>query len=246
MPDAASAPTNNGPEPLYESRVALEPHNLPALRSIMSPHARHGGQFAHKMIWTLFPNTPDARRPGLFLFYVEQENPFTAIIRSRRPPVDGLGGVWRIEKVRPFDPQLVIGQRLRFRVRAVASHWQPLPGAKRGRREDVVVAAWRKLAAAERTPENLEATAQKACLDWLSRQGSRCGFGVSPSMVALRDYEWSSTPGNHSRRDIRFGAVIFEGVLTVTDTAAFHSVLANGLGNGRAFGNGLMQIATAP
>ncbi|SNT19494.1 MULTISPECIES: type I-E CRISPR-associated protein Cas6/Cse3/CasE [unclassified Azospirillum] len=249
MPDSllnAPPDTPTEAETLYESRVVLEPRNLPALHSIMAPHARQGGQFAHKMIWTLFPDMPDARRPDLFLFHVEKEKPFTAIIRSRRPPVDGLGGIWRIEKIRPFDPQLVAGQRLRFRLRAVASHWQPQPGAKRGRREDVVVAAWRKLAEAERTPERLEETAQAACLEWLARQGARCGFSFAPGMVELRDYEWSSTPGKQRRRHISFGAVTYEGVLTVTEPVALRQALADGLGNGRAFGNGLMQIAPAP
>ncbi|MFV3076521.1 type I-E CRISPR-associated protein Cas6/Cse3/CasE [Niveispirillum fermenti] len=246
MPDSPAPPLDADPGPLYESRVVLAPRNPQALHAILDPKARQGGQFAHKMIWTLFADTPEARRPGLFLFHVEKEKPFTAIIRSRRPPVDGLGGVWRIEKVRPFDPQLVAGQRLRFRLRAVASHWQPQPGAKRGKREDVVVAAWRRIPADERTDERLEEAAQAACLDWLARQGARCGFSFAEGMVELREYEWSRTPTTKARRQISFGAVTFEGVLSVTDPAALRRALADGLGNGRAFGNGLMQIAPAP
>lgn len=237
--------------PMWESRVILTPRDPRALRSILGADMRHSNaQFAHRMIWTLFPGLPDAKRQGLFLFQVERDRPFTAIVRSRRPPEDGLGGVWTIERTRPFQPVLRPGQRLRFRLRAVASRWQPQPGKDRGRRVDVVRFAWSRMPEADQTPEMLEAVAERAALDWLSRQGDRCGFQPVEEEVAVLNYDHTRLQQERRSRDragdIQFGALTYEGLLTVTDPDAFRRMLADGVGSGRAYGNGLMQIAPAP
>lgn len=236
-------------ETLWESRVVLQPKSPRALFSILGTDMRDSdAQFAHRMVWTLFPDAPRDRRDGLFLFHVERTRPFTAIVRSRRPPEDGLGGVWHIT-TRPFAPVLVPTQRLGFLLRAVASRWERRPGERRGRRQDVITAAWHALPEAERHPERLEAVAEAACQDWLARQGERCGFAVAPAEVTVRDYDRTrlrpDRRGRAAAGDIRFGAVTFEGRLTVTDPDAFRRMLADGLGHGRAYGNGLMQIAPA-
>lgn len=240
-----STPTT---EPLWESRVVLKPRDPRALRSILGTDMRHSeAQFAHKMIWTLFPGRPDAERSGLFLFHVERDQPFTAIIRSRHPPEDGLGGVWCIERTRPFQPVLRPEQRLRFRVRAVASRWEPRPGKKRGHRVDAVRFAWNRLPEAERSPERLEATAHAAAVDWLAGQGARCGFRALADEVTVLEYDLTSLSPEGRRGDgsrtIRFGALTYEGLLTVTEPESFRRMLASGIGSGRAYGNGLMQIA---
>ncbi|MFC7334748.1 type I-E CRISPR-associated protein Cas6/Cse3/CasE [Rhodocista pekingensis] len=245
QPDRAPAVTG----PVWESRVVLAPRSPAALQSILGPDMRRqDGQFAHRMLWTLFPDRPAARREGLFLFHVEGTRPFSAIVRSRVPPEDGLGGVWTIT-TRPFEPALAPGLTLRFRLRAVASRWQPRPGERRGRRQDVIVAAWHDLPEEQRTPEDLEKAAEHAALDWLARQGRRGGFAPVEGAVEVLDYDRASLRAGAGRggrdRSIRFGAVIYEGLLTVTDPQAFHATLVQGLGAGRAYGNGLMQIAPA-
>ena len=42
-----------------------------------------------------------------------------------------------------------------------------------------------------------------------------------------------------------FGAVIFEGVLQVTDAEKFRESLKTGIGTGKAYGFGLMSVAKA-
>ena len=39
-----------------------------------------------------------------------------------------------------------------------------------------------------------------------------------------------------------FKSVTFEGILTVTDAARFRETLTQGLGRGKAYGNGLMTV----
>lgn len=45
--------------------------------------------------------------------------------------------------------------------------------------------------------------------------------------------------------NLTFGAVLFEGVLRVTDAAAFRAALERGIGSGKAYGFGLLSVAPA-
>ena len=151
----------------YESRVTLRPEARRGLATVLDrTMTADSAQFAHRMLWTLFADHPGRERD--FLFVVESQNPFTAIVRSARPPVDPLDGGWEI-KPRPFAPVLSAGMALRFHLRAVASLWRPSDkeGAKRGKREDVVMSAWKRLPEGERTPERLEEVAEAAARGWL-------------------------------------------------------------------------------
>ncbi|HYE00984.1 MAG TPA: type I-E CRISPR-associated protein Cas6/Cse3/CasE [Alphaproteobacteria bacterium] len=240
---AGAAPDAGIPATLYESRVVLPADAAQALRAVSDPAMRLSADlYAHRMIWTLFAGAAEARRPGLFQFQVERDRPFTAIVRSSLPPQDALGA-WQIT-TRPFAPILEPGRRLRFRLQAVASRWRTEPGRKRGRRHDVIAAAWRDLADPDAEPALLEATAERAARDWLVRQGERCGFACT--RIAVLDYDRRRLPGKDRGRPIAFGAITYEGELTVgDDVAAFRRMLAEGLGDSRAYGFGLMQIAPA-
>jgi CRISPR system Cascade subunit CasE len=45
------------------------------------------------------------------------------------------------------------------------------------------------------------------------------------------------------RKRLQFGAVLFEGELSVSDAARFRQALASGIGSGKAYGFGLLSIA---
>ena len=235
----------------YESRVTLRPEARRGLASVLDRGmTADSAQFAHRMLWTLFADHRDRERD--FLFLVERPSPFTAIVRSARPPVDPLGGGWEIS-TRPFAPVLSAGMALHFRLRAVASLWRPSDkeGAKRGKREDVVMSAWKRLPEGDRTPEKLEEVAEKAAHGWLLSRAGKHGFAVdgggagAGTRVEVVDYDRARIARGRGKAPIQFGALIFEGLLTVTDSEPFQAMLRQGLGAGRAFGNGLMQIAPA-
>lgn len=228
--------------PLYESRVMLSPARPQALSAILDPTLRHNPvQQAHRMLWTLFADSPERARD--FLYLVEHNQPLTMIVRSRRSPVDSMG-IWQIQHSYPLAPHLRSGQRLRFRLRAVATKWQPQPGQKRGKRQDVMVSAWATLPEAERTPERLEAVAEQTARDWLVAQSQRLGFSIhgNTNYVQVLNYQREKFP-TRKGKPIRYGVVTYEGVLMVDDPALFRHTLAEGLGAARGFGNGLLQIA---
>lgn len=54
-----------------------------------------------------------------------------------------------------------------------------------------------------------------------------------------------ASPSSRERRQLTFAAVLFEGLLEVTDPDAFRAALEQGIGSGKAYGFGLLSIAPA-
>lgn len=80
---------------------------------------------------------------------------------------------------------------------------------------------------------------EEAQLQWLSRQGVRCGFSVETGWVAASDVL-------HSRKgDLRISLqrACFEGILEALDVQSLRNALLSGIGPGKAFGCGLLSLA---
>lgn len=92
---------------------------------------------------------------------------------------------------------------------------------------------------------------EESQIDWLGRKGLEGGFRLlsararpgrgggllAPSGRVVGDLEAGKRGG------LTFGAVLFEGVLEVTDPVAFAKSLVEGIGPGKAYGFGLLSIA---
>ncbi|MFZ1429014.1 MAG: type I-E CRISPR-associated protein Cas6/Cse3/CasE [Geminicoccaceae bacterium] len=230
-------------ETLWESRVTFAPPNPQAVLALLDRTAqRNPVQLGHRLLWSLFADGPGRQRD--FLYLVEQERPFTAVVRSARPPLDGLGGMWRIERSYRFAPVLHEGMRLRFRLKAVPVTWVRHGAGEPTKRQDVIVAAWQRLPAQERADEDRRAEAAGTAIDrWLARQGEKSGFMVEE--VMLLDYDRRRVPTGRTAQRIVFGAVTLEGRLIVQAAEPFRLALHQGLGSARGFGHGLLQIAPA-
>ena len=225
---------------MYLSRVTLTPADPRALLSLIGGRMRADDpSFAHKMIWTLFAGDQEADRD--FQFEVVQRRPLQALVRSARPPRDGLG-CWTVETI-PFDPPIEAGCRFRFSLNTVAARTIPVPGAKRGRPTDVVMAEWRALPAARREQIAPDDIAEPVAREWLAAQSGKHGFEVEDA--ALLGYDRHRFL-NKGRAAITFGSLRLTGHLRVIDPAAFGAVLSTGLGRARGFGFGMLQIAAAP
>jgi CRISPR system Cascade subunit CasE len=89
---------------------------------------------------------------------------------------------------------------------------------------------------------------------WLQRKGEAHGFrllGVAaqPEIRDARAAKLEDVRGRRPRGDgaampLTFGAVLFEGRLEVTDRDALLAALQHGIGAGKAFGFGLLSVAT--
>jgi CRISPR system Cascade subunit CasE len=233
---------------LYLSRVRIaHGGDLDALRPLLDPGALHAGALDplqqgqrsdahHRLIWSLFADTPDRRRD--FLWRDEGGGRFTLL--SQRPP--GTSRLFDPPEVKPLAPALAPGDRLAFTLRANAT--RDRSGAKQDRRVDVVMHALREVPPDSRAARRMD-IAQAAAADWLADQGGRNGF--TPDQVTAGDYSVAALPGQVGRRRDRpqYGILDLTGVLTVTDPTAFLARLGQGFGRARAFGCGLMLIRRA-
>jgi CRISPR system Cascade subunit CasE len=106
---------------------------------------------------------------------------------------------------------------------------------------------------------------QAAARSWIEKQGERCGFRLLPPRLdedgepfpIATNYEVIEIPRGKTNaatgewkpepktRFAQFGVLDFEGLIEVTDPAAFTKQLAEGFGKAKAFGCGLMLIKRA-
>lgn len=92
-------------------------------------------------------------------------------------------------------------------------------------------------------------------LDWLARKGQQGGFvlldtATQADLPAVQVAAQTTVRGRRAMQadtptmPLRFGAVMFQGQLRVTDPDLFRTTLIQGIGSGKAFGFGLLSIAS--
>jgi CRISPR system Cascade subunit CasE len=206
---------------------ALAPLLLPARAG-----EREGA--AHRLIWTLFGEDAEARRD--FLWREEGEGRF--MVLSARQPVDA-HHLFDLD-CKPFAPALMIGDKLRFALRANPVVQRPGPDG-RPQRHDLVMDALKSLAPGDRGAAR-EAATKSVATAWLARQAEQSGFAVE-TCVPLA-YDRVRIPRQGGRPAV-FGMLDLEGEVTVTAPETLQAKLLQGFGRARAFGCGLMLIRRA-
>jgi CRISPR system Cascade subunit CasE len=207
---------------------------------------------------------PNPRRAGLALLVQSAARPDW----SRLPA--GYAEAVDEKRVEERIAGLRAGQRLRFRLRANPTKrvWQPDDPKKHGKRvelrDEETQRGWlvrkgerhgfRLLAVSVAPGVNLPGVEREAVRRerWPAAQVSaltkqrgeiwRRPDGAAGDPDGPPEGE-SSTAGGPRRHPLTHGAVIFDGVLEITDVAAFRAVLAEGIGSGKAYGFGLLSVA---
>lgn len=221
---------------MYLSRLTLKRSpDVAALGQLLDP--RHEGRRMdahHRLVWSAFAGDPAATRDFLW----RDMGGGVFLVLSPRPPQ--ASALFEAPQVQPFAPDLAAGDRLAFVLRANATRTVTEADGKK-RHRDVVMAALHGLPKGARATARLD-LAQEAGRGWLEGQGARAGFGLRAAGVTA--YDVVEPPGQGTRRP-RFGVLELEGVIDVTDPAAFLARLAQGFGRAKAFGCGLMLIRRA-
>ena len=236
---------------LHLSRIRLKhAPSAAALARVLLPEdeeARVGA--SHRLVWSLFADTPDRTRD--FLWREDGGSTWqrtTFLVLSARPPADE-HGLFELES-KPFAPALEAGQRLGFRLRASPSANQPREPGQRGKRIDPLAKVLTGLSKQERA-EHRHRVTQEVGAAWLARQGARAGFrlaeeadgeGEGRSPLHVDGDRWRVIPRERGARPVRFPSLDFEGTLSVGDPALFLAGIAQGFGRAKAFGCGLMLI----
>lgn len=236
---------------VYLSRLLLNLHNHQARTDLADVKEMH------KTIMNAFPLAPDqrvARQHFGVLFRAESvpDQPLVArvLIQSTyqpdwshlvpgylAPAPDSRGN----PAIRPLDDyaQLRPGTRLRFRLRAN-------PTQRIGKNNMDQDERWRG--------KRVELRDEEAQLEWLRRKAEQGGFqllSVAPVAmpVDVRIQQQPNAIGDRAnqrqRKHLTFGTTTFEGWLSVHDVSRFRQTLIEGIGSGKAYGFGLLSIATA-
>jgi CRISPR system Cascade subunit CasE len=79
---------------------------------------------------------------------------------------------------------------------------------------------------------------------WLRRQGERVGFGLVAAERSASGRIRASQGGRE--RTITLDAVLFDGILQVTDATALQHAWTAGIGPGKALGLGMLSLAPMP
>ena len=201
----------------------------------------------HRLIWSLFP--AGGRRRD-FLWRATRRTEF--LVLSRRRPCHN--DFFEPVQMKTFEPNLAVGDRLRFTLRVNATKHRLArragPGGPAGHRTDIVTDALLTLREQRRhvdeqghVPEDERRATEKAvATQWLARQGEKSGFAVERIDVESCLRRHLRRPGC---RDATIGIMNLTGVVRLTGVEAFTSRLHDGFGRARAFGCGLMLIRPA-
>lgn len=216
-------------------------------RERTAAHDRAAGPYAeHQWLWKFFPAERGSPRDFLFRSADTPNGPKYYVVSGRAP--QPVSTAWKVQ-TREYHPQLRVGQRLRFDLRAnpVVAH------ARDGKpkRDDVVMQEKKRLL----TERNLSRwqdwhgkdkpalydVVQQACGAWLNARAERLGFVVDNRSLRVDGYR------RHAEKhgDLRFSTVDFSGELTVLDSEALLKALCEGVGRAKAFGCGLMLVRHA-
>ncbi|MHB9025927.1 MAG: type I-E CRISPR-associated protein Cas6/Cse3/CasE [Armatimonadota bacterium] len=209
---------------MYLSRVVLNPGHPDVRKALGNPYR------LHQLLWRAFPNREDGGA-GRVLFRVETlqsiSTPVVLVQSDNAPDWSALGPLKTVADHREYNPHLATDQRLRFRLRANPT--KRLSGGhavnENGKMKD---------------GPRVQLFGEEEQVDWLRRKGAQHGF-------TLLDCRVSSVETQRSRKaeglEMRHQAVTFDGLLQVTDPAAFRVALEGGIGPGKGLGFGLLSIA---
>ena len=96
--------------------------------------------------------------------------------------------------------------------------------------------------------KRVELRKEEEQIEWLKRKSEQHGFRLT-SVQANSDVANVTTApngkiyGNHDNGRLTFNSVVFNGNLTITDSVRFKESLLHGIGQGKAYGFGLLSIA---
>ena len=96
--------------------------------------------------------------------------------------------------------------------------------------------------------KRVELRTEEDQIEWLKRKGEQHGFRLTTVKVNSEVENVAATPngkvfGNHKKGKLTFNSVVFDGNLKITDAEKFKETLIHGIGQGKAYGFGLLSIA---
>ncbi len=204
-------------------------------------------QALHRRVLSAFPDAaeaPAARERFGVLFRAEPLDGGARVLAQSRERPDWSRlpegylreSVWGPKPIDHLFARLTDGQELVFRLLAN-------PTRRINDHSTLETAKWHG--------KRVELQREEDQIAWLHRKGAANGFtllGVrtKPEIADLRTLGApGKVMGRYGGERLTFGAVMFEGRLRVTEADAFRQALEHGIGSGKAYGFGLLSVASA-
>ncbi len=225
------------------SRLTLNLRSHEALRDLSDC------QQMHRTILNAFPGADSApRRQFAVLFRVEcppAGSPYVMIQSRETPDFTHLPRGYVVHAPESKDvseayASLHAGMKLRFRLRANPTRKIDTKSGPDG---------------ARRNGRRVDLRSDEARVGWLARKAASAGFVIlavkcSPDVPNVRLVPQGRLTGSRTNaagepRKLTFGSVLFEGVFEVTDPAKLRAALEYGIGSAKAYGFGLLSVASS-
>lgn len=207
---------------MYLSRLILNPRNRAVQRDLARP-----GEM-HRSVLRAFPDnlTAETERVLYRLDQQPQTQQLCLLVQSQgAPDWSTLDAGYLLLDIadNPATKEVALhlqpGQRLAFRLRANPTKRLSAGKGNIGKRIGLY-----------KMEEQVE---------WLQRKGEQHGFAIQSALPTQQQ----RIDQHSTDRDLKFFSVQFDGILQVTDPAAFLTALQAGIGSGKAFGFGLLSVA---
>lgn len=211
---------------IYLSRLQLNPQSRMVQRELNSPYQLHrtimrGFTLPREAAGVLYRLEVDPHTGSAELLVQSSITP------NWTPLADVGQGYYLLTppESKAVDVDIPTGRSLRFRLRA-----NPTIKKTRDNRHS------------NRVPFKRE----EEQLDWLAQRALPAGFAVQEAFVRdEREYTDRTGQAGETRHRFTLYTVLFEGRLQVTDAPAFAAAWQYGIGPARAFGCGLLSLASA-
>ena len=208
---------------MYLSRVELDERRNDTVRALFAPQRMHGAverAFAgerQRRLWRL-----DRLHGTLYLLILSADAPDLRSIAAQFGPV--AGGCAQTREYDPLLSRIEAGGVWQFRLTANPTKSLPSHGGQE-----------RGKVLAHITVEHQER--------WLLERAERHGFALQPEGFAVTASRWLDFAKGGARRRVSLLSVSYEGLLQVTDAERFRRALTEGIGRGKAYGQGLLTVA---
>jgi len=156
-------------------------------------------------------------------------------------------------ETKQYSPEFQIGQSLRFRIRINLSKKskKSADGTDLTTERPGVDSKGRQRSQSKRVSLtwDKDQDPNQVIHEWFSQKASKLGFDVPQAAVVHMGQVtgWKPKRGDadeSARHQMKFRSALIEGILTVTDASLFSEAIASGIGAAKAFGFGLLSVAS--